>query len=305
MKRTYAVIGSGALGGYYGGKLAQSGREVHFLLHSDFPWAKKHGLTIESIHGNFTVPPDHLYPETRLMPACDVVLVCLKTHRNALLATLLPPLLHPNTQVILIQNGLGMEQDLEKQMPGLAISGGIAYICSSKTGPGKISHYDQGNLTLGTYRNADPVLLEKICRDFKSAGVPCKISPDIHQSRWEKLVWNIPYNGLTVLLNTTTDQLMKNPSTRQLIRSLMIETTEAAAFCGAAIPESFVDNMLHYTDKMVPYTPSMKVDFDHGRTMEIEAIYSNPILAAHKAGYTMSKAEVIEQQLRFIQIPNE
>lgn len=301
MKIRYAVIGSGALGGYYGGKLAHSGQEVHFLFHSDYHVVKNNGLRVDSAHGNFIVHPANAYSDTRNMPVCDVVLVCLKTNNNALLKEILPPLLHKNTQVILIQNGLNIEQALADNFPELSIAGGLAFICSSKTGPGFITHYDQGKLTLGGFQKTSPEILEQVIQNFKNAGVLCTLSEDLNQSRWEKLVWNIPYNGMTVVLNTTTDRLMKNPDSRSLIRSLMTEVMEASIYCGARITGDFIEKMLVYTDRMVPYAPSMKLDYDAGRPMEIEAIYSNPVRTALKAGYTMKKVEMLEQQLRFLQ----
>ncbi|WP_291102929.1 MULTISPECIES: 2-dehydropantoate 2-reductase N-terminal domain-containing protein [unclassified Dysgonomonas] len=117
MSLKYAVIGTGAIGGYYGGSLAHSGNEVHFLLHSDYDYVKKHGLKVDSINGNFHLSDVPAYSNTKDMPACDVVLVALKSTNNNLLEELLPPLLHQDTIVILIQNGLGLEADLQETFP--------------------------------------------------------------------------------------------------------------------------------------------------------------------------------------------
>ena len=95
----YAIIGTGAIGGYYGARLAQSGQEVHFLLHSDFDYVKEHGLQVDSCDGSFHLDHVNAYRSTSDMPAVDVVLVCLKTINNHLLDTLLPPLLGNNPVV--------------------------------------------------------------------------------------------------------------------------------------------------------------------------------------------------------------
>ena len=104
----YGIIGTGAIGGYYGGKLARAGQEVHFLFHSDYEFVKRNGLQIDSCDGSFHVQAN-AYQTTSDMPQCDVVLVCLKSVNNTKLKELLPPLLHENTLVVLIQNGIGIE----------------------------------------------------------------------------------------------------------------------------------------------------------------------------------------------------
>ena len=299
MSLKYAVIGTGAIGGYYGGKLAQSGKEVHFLFHSDYEYVKKKGLQVDSITGNFHLYPISAYNKTTDMPVCDVVLVGLKTTNNSLLKELLHPIIHQNTLVILIQNGLGLEENLQKDFPELKIAGGLAFICSNKVGEGHINHLDYGKINLGAYSCSEEQLLA-VCADFIQAGIEAEVI-ELNLARWKKLVWNIPYNGMSVVLNTTTDKLMNNPSSRQLLYDLMIEVIRAGNAVGNSIPDSFADEMLEMTETMKPYAPSMKLDYNAKRPLEIDAIYSSPIRKALKAGYVMQKVSMLERQLQFIQ----
>lgn len=300
-KLNYAVIGTGALGGYYGGMLANSGQNVHFLFHSDYEFVKENGLRVDSVNGNFLIKPVNAYQSTSLMPVCDVVLVCLKTMNNYLLKDLLPPLLHKDTVIILMQNGLGIEEELAEYFPQHTIAGGMAFICSSKTGDGHIAHYDYGSVRIGFYQRENAGIGQQISNDFTQAGITIELMPDLNQARWQKLVWNIPYNGMTVVLNTTTDRLMKNPDSRRLVRDLMMEVITAAGYCNARIGEDFVETMMKFTDAMTPYAPSMKLDYDAKRPMEIQAIYTNPVKTALKAGFEMKKVAMVEQELRFLQ----
>ncbi|MCD7971743.1 MAG: putative 2-dehydropantoate 2-reductase [Candidatus Azobacteroides sp.] len=295
----YGVIGTGAIGGYYGGKLAKAGNEVHFLFHSDYEYVKENGLNISSIDGDFKLFPVSAYHDTKEMPVCDVVLVGLKSTNNHLLKELLPPLLHKDTLVILIQNGLGLEEDLHATFPSLYIAGGLAFICSNKTGKGHIHHLDYGSLNLGLYSGPEK-LLEEVCKDLRNAGIKANIL-ELATARWKKLVWNIPYNGLTVALNTTTDKLMNHPSSLKLIHDLMLEVIHASHYLGYPIPDSYAEEMLEMTKVMTPYSPSMKLDFENKRPLEIEYIYSFPIKKALKAGFRMSKVEMLEKELEFIQ----
>jgi 2-dehydropantoate 2-reductase len=297
----YAVIGTGALGGYYGGVLAKAGKDVHFLFHSDYEWVKSNGLRVDSVNGNFVLPQVNAYPRSADMPVCDVVLVCMKTTADALLPDLLKPILHPKTVVLLIQNGFGNESKLENVLPSTLLAGGLGFICSSKNGPGFIDHQDYGKLTLGAHSNGILPVLEQLCRDLKEAGVPAEISEDLKLSRWKKLVWNVPFNGLCVVLNATTRELMSHPHTLSLVRDLMFEVVHAANASGSFIEDDFVQAMLDYSLKMKPYAPSMKLDFDSHRPMEIEAIYSRTIDRAAKAGFKMCKVEMLKAQLEFLQ----
>lgn len=295
----YAVIGSGAIGCYYGGRLAQSGQDVHFLFHSEYEWVRKHGLRVDSVKGDFTLERINAYSSTLGMPPCDVVFVALKSTQNHLLPQLLAPVVHEHTMVVLIQNGLGLEQTLSEQFPDLTVAGGMAFICASRVEPGHVRHDDYGSLTIGFHNHPNKELLEQVQQDFASANVKMYVADDLNLARWKKLVWNIPYNGLTVALETTTDRLMKNPESRQLVRELMEETVAAAKVCGADIEPDFVDKMLVSTDEMKPYAPSMKLDWDHHRKLEVEAIYANPIRMAKDAGYYMRKTDMLRQLLLF------
>jgi 2-dehydropantoate 2-reductase len=301
MALRYGVIGTGALGGFYGGMLARAGQEVHFLFRSDFEHVRIYGLQVDSVNGDFHLPEVNAYHDSQKMPVCDVILVCLKTTGNHLLPELLRPLLHPKSVVVMLQNGLSVEEDLSAQLPDLQIAGGLAFICSNKVGPGHIQHLDYGKLIIGSYNIQNPEILNRVIADFQAAGIHTELSPDLRQSRWQKLVWNIPFSGMTVVLNTSTDLLMDNEFTRELSKEIIIEVIHAANHCGALLPESLAQQMIDMTMKMKPYAPSMKLDFDFHRPMEIEYIYSKPIQKAKEAGFVMHKVSMLEKQLRFIQ----
>lgn len=296
----YGVIGTGALGGFYGGMLAKTGHEVHFLVRSDYEFIRKNGLRVDSVYGDFHLPQANVYRSVNEMPECDVVLVCIKTTGNNELPVMLKPVLHRKSVVILLQNGLGLEADLARALPKTAIAGGLAFICSNKIGPGHIAHLDFGNLIIGSHHVTDCEILEKVVANFQLSGINAELAPDLEFARWNKLIWNIPFNGLTVVLNTTTDKLMANESTRNLCLELMLEVIRGANACGIPLKDSLANQMIEMTLKMKPYAPSMKLDYDNKRPLEIEYIYSKPVQAALRAGYEMQKVSMLEKQLKFI-----
>lgn len=298
----YGVIGSGAIGGYYGARLAQGGQELHFLLRSDYEYVRQHGLQIDSCDGSFHLDSPHVYNQTEDMPQCDVVLVCLKSINNNKLRDLLPPLLGPKTLVILIQNGIGVEQDVQQMFPDVQLAAGLAFICSAKTEPGRVNHQCYGQINLGNYSCRDEALMQQVVDDFNAAGVKAGLV-EYHEARWKKAVWNMPFNGMTVALKTQTNLLLQHPATRQLIYEQMMEVIGAAQHLGVKnIDESFAQKMLEMTDAMTPYSPSMRLDYDFHRRMEIYYLYTRPIEMAREAGYDMPKLAMLEAELKFLDV---
>ena len=204
----YAIIGTGAIGGYYGARLARAGFDVSFLLHSDYQFVKENGLTIDSCDGSFTLPSPKIYDNTANMPNCDVVIVALKTTNNHLLSSLLPPLLTPDTIILLIQNGIGVEPDVEKMFPGQPLAAGLAFICSAKAGPGHINHQFYGNINIGNYSCLDTERFRQLISDLHEAGIGAA-TVDYLEARWKKAKWKKPLNETTGDLNTTTNHLKK------------------------------------------------------------------------------------------------
>ena len=300
----YAVIGTGAIGGYYGGLLAKQGLDVHFLLHSDYAEVKQRGLQVDSINGNFTIDVN-AYGSASEMPKCDVAIVALKTTHNHLLTDLLPQIVRENGVVMMLQNGHGVEQAAADILPQATIIGGLCFICSTKVGAGHIKHTDYGSITLGEYCHNQPSssasdILQDIANDFTTSNIDTQITENLEITRWQKLVWNIPYNGLSVVLNSGTQTIMQHDKSRQLVKSLMLEVINVANANGLSLTIELADTMLENTAKMKDYAPSMKVDFDTQRPLEIEAIYKNPIEYATAAGQVMPLTQMLYQQLSFL-----
>ena len=302
---TYAVLGTGALGGFYGARLQQIGSEVHFLLHSDYEQVSQHGLRIESPDGNFTLPQVYAYRDVAEMPRCDVVMVALKTTQNHLLSRLLPSVVKEDGAVLVLQNGLGIEPAVAEIVGDDRVIGGLCFLCSNKIAPGHIHHLDYKKITLGEYRSSYAPAgisdrMQQIAQDFEQAGIPIELAEDLLTARWKKLVWNIPFNGLSVVLNAETDAMMADAAVRSIAQALMQEVLQGATACGRAINSNFIDAMLDHTAQMKPYRTSMKLDYDSGRPLELEAIFGNPLRMAAQNGVELSRIGMLYRQLVFL-----
>ncbi len=192
-----AIVGCGALGSYYGAKLCRDGHETHFLLRSDYEVVRRQGVEIRSADGNFHVQP-HCAQAPEEIGLAELVLIGLKTTANAQFKNLLPPLIGRNTAVITFQNGLGNEAAVAAIVGAEKTLGGLCYVALNRIAPGTILHLGLGLIVLGEYQRPIQERTRHIEKAFNHAGVPCRLTENLEQSRWEKLIWNIPFNGLGV-----------------------------------------------------------------------------------------------------------
>ncbi|MCE2750517.1 MAG: 2-dehydropantoate 2-reductase [Pirellula sp.] len=283
----YGVIGSGALGGFYGGLLARAGHEVHFLFHSDIEHVRKYGLRVDSKLGDFHLPRVHAYGSPSQMPVCDVVLIGLKSTQNHLLESLVTPLLHSDSIVLVLQNGLNVEQAARSFLGSTQVAGGCCFLCSNKVGPGHIRHLDYGRIVFGAYRgiegrDAGPEThrLEQILSDMVASGIEAHLTDD--------------------LLDASTDAIMADSDSRSLAARISEEVRQIGCAAGCLIEPSYVDWVIDHTDEMVPYDSSMRLDYLHGRPIEVEAIYGNALQEAKRCGFSAPIVTTMYQQLRFM-----
>ncbi len=297
-----AVIGAGAVGGYYGALLAKRGCDVHFLFHSDFDHVRQNGLLVESVNGDFVLKDLNAYGSPLDMPLCDMGIVALKTTSNNALKHILPHALKPDATIVVLQNGLGAEAEMAEILPDATIIGGLCFLCANKVGPGHVKHLDYGAIRMGQYRKDGGAAgitnpLKAVRELFGTADVPVEMAEDLGRARWEKLIWNIPFNGLSVILNGDTGQLINSEAAKSLVRAIMLEVIAGGRSCGHDISDDFADLMIQATRQMVAYKPSMKLDFEAKRPMEIDSIYRNPVNAAAESGYVMEKCTVVMMML--------
>jgi len=298
----FAVIGSGAVGAYYGALLAKAGFAVHFLFNSDYDHVKAHGIEVTSPNGDFSLPEVNAYQSTEDIPEVDMIILALKTTQNHLLKELLTPLLKYTPDILVLQNGLGVDSDVAALAKESTIYGGLCFLCSNKIGPGKIKHVDYGQIRLGQhYSNETPAgitdSLKKLSESLNKAGISTELSEDIILARWQKLMWNMPFNGLCTVRNTTTDKIVGTDETRALASQIMDEVITAAAAYDKVITKEFKEHMFFLTDNMGVYMPSMYLDYQNKRPMEVEEIYWRPIKAAEAKGVYMPVTKSIAEEL--------
>ncbi|MBA6061408.1 putative 2-dehydropantoate 2-reductase [Pseudomonas juntendi] len=299
------IIGSGAIGGFYGLMLAKAGFDVHFLLRSEYPAVCEHGLSLGSAEYGTLHMKVQAYARAADMPPCDWLLIGAKATSNDHLAPLIVQAAAPGAKVVLLQNGLGVEEQLRPALRSdMHLLGGLCFICVNRQGPGVIRHQALGTVNLGYHSGPasddGAALVSEGTGLFQAAGIDSHAMPNLALARWQKLVWNVPYNGLSVLLGASTTALMGNTASRELVLALMAEVVQGAAACGHMLPEGYAQHLFQVTERMPDYWPSMYHDHAHKRPLELQAIYAEPLAQARAAGCRLPRMEMLYQALLFI-----
>jgi 2-dehydropantoate 2-reductase len=305
-----AVVGCGAVGGFYGGKLAHSGHQAHFLLRSDYDAVRRNGVLIHSPQGDFRIHPACARAPEEI-GVSDLVLIGLKTTANDQFANLLPPLVGPSTAVLTLQNGLGNEEALAQLISPEATLGGLCFVCLNRIEPGVIRHIDHGKVVLGEFQRPPQPRTHLIAEYFRQAGISCSVSENLALAHWEKLVWNVPFNGLGVasaagyegfvsgkLPSTlqpclTTDKLLSDSSWEGLVRDLMLEVIAAARALGFNIPDSLADHQIERTRTMGAYKASTLIDFERGQPLELHSLFLEPLRQAQASGANTPRLQAL------------
>jgi 2-dehydropantoate 2-reductase len=297
---SFAVVGSGAIGSYYGARLALSGRDVRFLMRSDLAQVRAHGLTLREKDATRRLERVNAYATPAEIGVVEVVLITLKTTANEALRTLLPPLVGPATMVVTLQNGLGNEEFVASLVGAERVLGGLCFIAVNRESPGVlVGFHTPGAITLGEFGGAAQERTRAVADAFGQAGVNCRAVENLAEARWRKLIWNVPFNGLAIAAGgITTDRILANPELAREVRALMDEIAGAARHFGYVVPEEFIQGQIDVTPPMGPYKPSSLVDFLAGREVEVEAIWGEPLRRAQGAGLAMPRLQALYEKLK-------
>jgi 2-dehydropantoate 2-reductase len=295
-----AVVGSGAVGCYYGGKLAAAGRDVSFLMRSDFDHVRRLGLAIESNkEGKTHLGKVQCYTDTGSIGPCDLVIVALKATSNDCLEDLIPPLLGANTALLTLQNGLGNEEFLADRFGGDRVMGGLCYVCLNRIGPGKVKHLAGGRIGLGEFGGLPLPRTHDVALMFKDAGVPCAVTGSLAGEQWRKLVWNVPFNGLAIAAGgVDTAAIVADESLTYLVRALMREVIGVARALGHELPTSLIEDQIKLTKSMGAYRPSSLIDYLEDRPVEVEAIWGEPVRQGFNAGAEIGRLEMLYRLIK-------
>jgi 2-dehydropantoate 2-reductase len=289
-----AMIGAGAVGTYYGAKLAHAGSDVHFLMRGDLTEVRSNGILVRGEGENFRVAKINCYNSTKEIGPCDLVIVALKTTSNHELVDLVPPLLHERTMILTLQNGLGNDEFLAEHFGSEHVLGGLCFIAVDRHSKTEVERYDYGLIILGEFGRPAMQRTQQVADEFIRAGVKCSVTDDLALERWRKLIWNIPFNGLSIVAGgIDTGVIVNDENLRQVALDLMNEVIAAANKCGHALPNDAWREHMKRTESMSGYKPSTLSDWEAGKPLEIEAIWGEPLRRGAAAGAKMPRTEMV------------
>jgi 2-dehydropantoate 2-reductase len=286
------VVGSGAVGTYYGARMALAGADVRFLMRGDLAAVSARGsVLVHDRSGTAELRPVAAFGAAAEVGEVDLVVIGLKTTTGAMRA-LVEPLLGPRTAILTLQNGFGGDEILAGLFGAGRVIGGLVFMAINRTGPGEVRCFHPGMVSIGEFSGPPAERTRALGALLAAAGMKVNVVENLVEARWSKLVWNIPFNGLSIAEGgITTDRICADPRLAAEARALMVEVKRAAAAFGFAIPDAFIEKQFDVTPPMGPYQPSSLVDFLAGREVEVEAIWGEPLRRAKAAGVPMPRLE--------------
>jgi 2-dehydropantoate 2-reductase len=294
-----AIVGTGALGGWYAALLAEAGHEVHCLARSDFEAIRKDGLTIRNKGAERVVRVASATPDASTIGPCDLVVVTIKSTANQALPALIVPLLGPATIVVTLQNGMGNVEALGRLLPAERIVAGLCFVCINRLAPAVIDTTLAGYVRMAAALGPVNAAVETAVSTFAQAGVDCQSEASLEAVLWKKLCWNIPFNGLSIAGGSiTTDLILADPALNERAYLLMKEVQAAAGARGHGFEDTHIKRQFVVTVGMGPYRPSSLIDFVEGREVEVEGIWGEPLRRGLAAGVKMPETVKLAAEIR-------
>lgn len=297
---TVAVIGAGAVGGYYGARLAQAGHDVRFLLRRDLEAVRANGLQVYSTDGDFHLDNVGAFGTPEEIGRVDWVICSLKATALEAARDLVAPCLGPETRVVALMNGLGIESRFSEWFGAECVFGGMAFVCINRGEPGVIHHLEYGRVSIG-HALDNPAENDRLRDLLESGHIETAVAPNLRYARWEKLCWNIPFNGLSVAGGGIgTQTILGDPELRATAERAMREVVAAGNADLAAInsdarldAEEVVQRMFALTGTMGDYRTSMVIDYVQGNELEVETILGNPVRRARELSVSVPTIETL------------
>ncbi len=269
-----AIFGAGAVGGYFGGRLARAGQDVVFIARGEHLEAMKaNGLRVDSINGDFVVKPVTATDDPSKTGAVDLILVGVKAWQVPEAAEAVKPMIGPQTVVLPLQNGLEAPSQLSEILGSQHVLGGLCGLFCYVAGPGHIVHAGTDPFVkFGELDNRRSRRVEKLLDLFTNAGVNAEIPPDIRVAMWMKFMLITVISGMGAITRSPAGIWRSLPETRQMAEHSLQEIIAVAAANDISLPQNALQTTITFYDGLVPQsTASLQRDVMEGRPSELEA----------------------------------
>ncbi len=291
-----AIFGVGAVGGYFGGRLAEAGEDVVFIARGEHLQAlRANGLQVDSVNGDIRLPSVAATDDPSRVGTVDVVLVGVKTWQVSEAARSLQPLIGENTLVVPLQNGVEAALQLAEVLGSRHVCGGLVKIFSFIAGPGHIRHTGvDPYIAFGEFDNRRSARTENLLQTLKNAGIKAEIPSDITAALWQKFLFVVSWGGLGAVTRAPIGLIRSLPQTRRMLEQAMQEIFEVAENRQIRLADDLVATTLAFIDQLPPNgTTSMQRDIAEGRPSELESWNGAVVRLGREAGVSVSLHEFI------------
>ena len=269
-----AAMAAGAVGGYFGARLAKAGHDVFFIARgANLAAMRKDGLRVESVHGDLHLPKLNVTDNPAEVGPVDIVLFAVKLWDTETGAEVARPLIGPDTRVITLQNGVDSYERIAPIVGKQRAVPGATYVVSVIERPGVIKQTSQAqSIVFGAANGKPDAALQAFAEAAKATGVSVTLTDNIERERWQKFILLTGTSGATALTRSTMGPILADPDMRTLFRNIMLEVLAVAQAKGVAIDDGFVDERVAFADSHFPPTmkASMANDLDRGNRLELD-----------------------------------
>ena len=279
-------MGTGAVGAYFGGLLARAGAEVVFVARGNTLAAlRAHGLRIDGLHGPLHLPSVRAIADPAEAGACDVVLVCVKSYDTPAAAAALRPVVHSDSIVLSLQNGIENEAVLAAALGLPPLLGALTHIGVELVAPGVVRHDSGGRIVFGERDGRRSARAQRLAALFSAARIAHHLSGHIDIMLWDKLAWNAAFNACTAVARRTVGDLLARADGRALVRAAMREVVAVANANGVGLDAARIDPEIERSAAELGHLrTSMLQDRERGRRLEHEALNGAVLRAAAGPG---------------------
>lgn len=296
-----AVMGTGAVGGYFGARLAAASHEVVFIARGAHLNAmRREGLAIESFQGNRRIRDALFTDDPTGVGAVDLILFCVKSYDTESAAKALAPMIRQETLILSLQNGIDNADKIAQLWGESRTLAGVVYVGAQLSRPGTIKHSAGGRIVFGELNGQVHATTKTIERVLSSAQIPCETSTNIRQVQWRKLLWNAPFCAISCLTRTTVKEIIESDSLTKLAVDCMAEVREAAKTQSVDLEPGLVDETLNFSKSLGDFKPSMLQDLEAGKPLEYEAFNGIVVHLLQQAAQTAPTNRVFYAALKYL-----
>ncbi len=292
------IVGAGAVGGWYGGLLAQKGHEVYFVTRRDYEIINQNGLCMRDAKGDKIVKIKKAYSDCTAIGVCDLIIIAAKSTANDSLPDFVKSLIGPKSILVTLQNGMGNCETFASIIAPERIVAGLCFVCINRLSPGVVENTHTGYVRMASAYGPPTDSVLRCVELFVEAGIDCQSEQSLDAVLWKKLCWNIPFNGLAIAAGgITTDKIMADDLLRERAVRLMKEVQAAAAACGVPFKDEHIERQLKVTNGMGAYRPSSLIDYLEGREVEVAGLWGEPLRRGQAAGVKMSELSQLKTEI--------